>query len=162
MKMKKIAVFAGLAIVTFIASRQGMSLRAVTADETIASNVESTWVVISKQFREKRDDRFNNAILKIDEDVGAEFVTVNGDRVGISFQDPIVGFSRNEITRLFLETSEDKPEFGGGGPRKAIGQIMENGSLEVLVARSASRDFPADFGPEASNDSIRWVFSPLD
>lgn len=60
---------------------------------------------------------------------------------------------------LLIESNEDTPEMGGGGPRKAIARVTPVGQLEIIAARSSSFNYPADFGDNSKKDSICWAFS---
>ena len=63
------------------------------------------------------------------------------------------------VAYFLVETPEDTEEMGGGGPRKAIGRITAGGQLEIVEARSADADYPADFSDLTKSDSISWSFS---
>jgi hypothetical protein len=63
------------------------------------------------------------------------------------------------IAYLLIESVEDTPAMGGGGPRKAIARITAAGQLEIMAARSGGADYPADFGDDTKKDSIYWLFS---
>ncbi len=68
----------------------------------------------------------------------------------------------NGTAYFSIESTEDTAAMGGGGPRKAIGQVTTGGQLEIVAARSGGDDYPADFGDDSKNSSICWSFSKSD
>ncbi|MEZ6133561.1 MAG: hypothetical protein R3C53_01495 [Pirellulaceae bacterium] len=69
--------------------------------------------------------------------------------------EPRVSDEKKNLFRFLLEEFDDKPQQGGGGPRKGICRVTD-GVLEILETTSAADDFPKDFSEESKSTVIYW------
>lgn len=159
MRKRSWVVFLGIGL-GLIALHWGSKLLQAVPISSQSDVEQVAWVVTAEEFRGKSDYRFNEGTLRITDSKKSQLIALSGESASITSNDSSVPFSKGQVSKLLVETTDDRAEWGGGGPRKAIGQITMSGDLEILVARSAAREFPADFSAASKNDAIRWLLSP--
>ena len=115
-------------------------------------------MVTSRTITGIAEGRFRQGRLTVTESMGAALAAPNEAQISLTFQPHIS--KQAGVTRLLVETNEDRTQWGGGGPRKAICKVNAEGVLEIVEARAASCDFPADFSVAAKLNAISWTLTP--
>ncbi len=117
--------------------------------------LQGDWKIASRVIKGKMDNHFVGGILSLMETERSEVKFANGDSIKIKINRKIHD-EKTKAFRFTIETPEDAEGMGGGGPRKGICKVNEEGELEILESRSASQDYPVDFSDATKAAKIYW------
>jgi hypothetical protein len=119
------------------------------------------WTLESRTINGQADAQYTGAAVEIKE--SDEMIISLKERQGLTLKfTPKILDERQRLYRFFVEKSEDSATLGGGGARKGICRINDKGELEILEARSASYDFPADFTDKSKAAAAYWRLTRVD
>ncbi len=135
----------------------GLRAIALTGPDGI-EHLKGDWVVTSRAITGIADPRFGQGRLSVTDELQAALAAPNESQISLQFQPQVL--RQDGGTRLMVETSEDRTEWGGGGARKAICKINAAGELEIVEARSSAYDYPADFSSTTKRNAISWTLTP--